>query len=68
VVTIDTTQTMDSAGQPWGLDRIDQRNLPLSRTYTYNRNGAGVHAYIIDTYLPSLPPSTFLAIRYRFCS
>ena len=21
---------------PWGLDRIDQRNLPLNRTYTYN--------------------------------
>jgi len=49
VATIDTTQTMDSSGQPWGLDRIDQRNLPLSRTYTYNSTGAGVHAYIIDT-------------------
>ncbi|MCZ2526524.1 S8 family peptidase [Streptomyces sp. NPDC059506] len=33
----------------WGLDRIDQRNLPLSGSYTYNRNGAGVTAYIIDT-------------------
>lgn len=34
---------------PWGLDRIDQRNRPLSTTFTYNRTGAGVHAYIIDT-------------------
>jgi subtilisin family serine protease len=32
-----------------GIDRIDQRNLPLSTTYTYNFTGAGVHAYIIDT-------------------
>ena len=33
----------------WGLDRIDQRALPLSGSYTYNTTGAGVDAYIIDT-------------------
>ncbi|HEX7049099.1 MAG TPA: S8 family peptidase [Longimicrobiales bacterium] len=33
----------------WGLDRIDQRGLPLSDTYTFNATGAGVNAYIIDT-------------------
>lgn len=33
----------------WGLDRIDQRNLPLDNTYTYTNTGAGVKAYIIDT-------------------
>ena len=33
----------------WGLDRIDQRDLPLNNTYTYNQTGAGVNAYIIDT-------------------
>jgi aqualysin 1 len=32
-----------------GLDRIDQRNLPLSNSYTFNRTGAGVHFYGIDT-------------------
>ena len=32
-----------------GLDRIDQRNLPLSHSYTFNRTGAGVHFYGIDT-------------------
>ena len=33
----------------WGLDRIDQRALPLSGTYSYTPSGAGVTAYIIDT-------------------
>jgi subtilisin family serine protease len=45
VVSIDTTQT----GATWGIDRIDQRALPLSGTYTYTNNGAGVTAYVIDT-------------------
>ncbi len=33
----------------YGLDCIDQRQLPLSRSYTYARSGAGVTAYVIDT-------------------
>jgi subtilisin family serine protease len=33
----------------WGIDRIDQRDLPLNNTYNYNQTGQGVHAYIIDT-------------------
>jgi subtilisin family serine protease len=33
----------------WGLDRIDQQQLPLNQTYTYNFDGTGVHVYIIDT-------------------
>ena len=43
--SIETTQT----GATWGLDRIDQHDLPLSTTYTYNSTGTGVTAYIIDT-------------------
>lgn len=37
------------ASATWGLDRIDQANLPLSTTYTYNTNGSTVTAYIFDT-------------------
>ena len=45
VVGIDATQNPAT----WGLDRIDQRTLPLNSTYTYTVTGTGVKAYIIDT-------------------
>jgi subtilisin family serine protease len=33
----------------WGLDRVDQRDLPLNNLYSYTPDGAGVTAYVIDT-------------------
>ena len=45
VMSIVTTQS----GATWGIDRIDQRPLPLDGSYTYNADGSGVTAYIIDT-------------------
>ena len=45
IVSINATQT----GATWGIDRIDQRNLPLTGSYTYDTTASGVHAYIIDT-------------------
>ncbi|MFG2061188.1 S8 family peptidase [Micromonospora sp. NPDC048871] len=33
----------------WGLDRVDQRALPLNNSFTYPNDGTGVTAYIIDT-------------------
>ncbi|MBW3629522.1 MAG: S8 family peptidase [Gemmatimonadetes bacterium] len=40
-----TTQT----NATWGLDRSDQRLLPLSGSYSYAADGTGVRAYIVDT-------------------
>jgi subtilisin family serine protease len=45
IATTQGTQT----SPPWGLDRTDQRALPLSRDYTWPSAGAGVTAYIVDT-------------------
>ncbi|MFF5634196.1 S8 family serine peptidase [Streptomyces sp. NPDC012825] len=47
VFTVDATQPSPPS---WGLDRIDQKALPLNQGYTYpDGAGQGVTAYIIDT-------------------
>ena len=33
----------------WGLDRTDQRALPLNTSFSYTNTGVGVNAYIVDT-------------------
>jgi subtilisin family serine protease len=50
-VELDRTMSIDytQSPAPWGLDRIDQQNLPLSGSYSFLTGGTGVTAYIIDT-------------------
>ncbi len=45
VMTLNDTQSPATGG----LDRVDQRALPLSNSYTYDVSGSGVTAYVIDT-------------------
>src|SRR4051812_35963946 len=33
----------------WGLDRVDQPDLPLDDSYTYVPDGSGVRVYILDS-------------------
>lgn len=42
-------QQTTQSNATWGLDRADQRDLPLSGSYTYARDGSGVRAYVVDT-------------------
>jgi|CZKH01.1.fsa_nt_gi hypothetical protein len=44
-ISVQTIQTM----APTGLDRIDQRLLPLNTLYTYSETGLGVNVYMIDS-------------------
>jgi subtilisin family serine protease len=54
VASVEKDGVVSSAGTQtptpsYGLDRVDQRALPLSNSYTTKAQGAGVKAYIIDT-------------------
>jgi len=43
------TRTTIQTDPQWGLDRIDQRELPLDNSYGYSSDGTGVDIYVIDS-------------------
>ena len=51
-VESDTVMKIDATTQSnpdWGLDRIDQKALPLNSAYSYLQTGSGTTAYIVYT-------------------
>lgn len=50
-VTLGQTSPSGNVQNPaiWGLDRIDQRDLPLDQKYHYDLTAPQVHAYVVDS-------------------
>ncbi|MGA0081924.1 MAG: S8 family serine peptidase, partial [Ilumatobacteraceae bacterium] len=54
-VLVDPTP-VSQTGATWGLDRLDQRALPLSGTFTSPSTASNVFAYVVDTGIDATHP------------
>ena len=58
-VEADQIATLSQTNQQaatWGIDRVDQRLLPLNQTYTHVRGGEGINVYVIDSGIETTHP------------
>lgn len=51
-----TLDTIQMSPPSWGIDRIDQRSLPLSASYEYSYVGNGIRVYLLDTPIETTNP------------
>jgi hypothetical protein len=49
VAYVEEDSVIEATDLPWGLDRIDQRTLPLDGSFNPERNGSKVRVYVFDT-------------------
>jgi subtilisin family serine protease len=54
---VEQDQAVEATAAPWGLDRIDQHNLPLNGVYNVSTLASNVNAYIIDTGIYTAHPA-----------
>ena len=43
------SQTTQTNPPSWGIDRVDQRTLPLDNEFSYTGTGEGVQVYVVDS-------------------
>lgn len=44
-----TISSGSESDPPWGIDRVDNRSLPINHNFSWGPNGSGVDVYVIDT-------------------
>jgi len=63
---VDADLLLQSPTPSWGIDRIDQPNLPLTLDYAYEYTGMGVEMYFLDSGMSAMPAISALPTLRAF--